>query len=237
MADEAPKAEEKVEVPEQKPAETIADIIKSDEPKNEPKTVPEAAFLEEKKARKALEKELKSLKSSIDNGSSDKEVSADIEAIAAQYQDVDKNFLRKYAEAVETRAFNKAQALIDEKLKPLETERHQEKLDKVFNTHYAKALADMPEYENVANKEVIKALSLLPQNATKTFAQLIEDTYGNALRGKRTIETTSPRGGVAPGTFDINRANTDPAYLAEVLKTPELKKQYDTYVDEKIKRS
>lgn len=235
MADEAQKVEgEEKALAEQKP-QTIAEALNTQEPEA-PKTVPEAAFLEEKKARKALEKELKTLKATIDSGASHQEVSEDIEAIASEYDGVDKNFLNKYAAAVEAKAVKKAQALIDEKLQPLETERKQQQIDKVFKSHFAKAMDELPQYEGVVNEEVIKALSLLPQNSSKTFAQLIEETYSGAIRGKRTLETTVPRGGAASGTFDPERANSDVTYLREVLADPQMKKQYDEH-REKTRRS
>jgi hypothetical protein len=88
-------------------------------------------------------------------------------------------------------------------------------------------MAEMPEYSAIVNKDVIKTLSLDPANQNKTFQQLIEETYGNALGGKRTLETTTPRGGKALESVDFDRAKKDGKYLEEVLANPDTKKEYN----------
>src|SRR5205823_1006985 len=129
---------------------------------------------------------------------------------------------------VETESENKLNA----KFKPFEEKDRAEKVKGAFNTHFDKALAEMEDYKDVVNKDAIFALSLNPANASKTLPQLIEETYGNAIAGKRSIETTTPRGGAAPGELDIARINSDPAYLEEVMKDSTLKKQFDEHVME-----
>ena len=97
----------------------------------------------------------------------------------------------------------------------------------MFSKHFADAIEANPEYAGIANPEVIKTLSLDPRNASKTFVQIIEETYGGAIQGRRTIETTTPRGGKDPEKVDIQRAKTDQDYLTRVLQDPAMREQYN----------
>jgi len=94
----------------------------------------------------------------------------------------------------------------------------------------------MPEYENLVNREVIKVLSLDPKNANKTFAQLIEETYGKAITGKRTIETTKPGGGKEPTEIDFDKALKDTEYFKEIMSNPTLKKKYNDSISSRVSR-
>jgi hypothetical protein len=85
----------------------------------------------------------------------------------------------------------------------------------------------MPEFTSIVNPGVIKALSLLPQNASKTFPQLIEETYGNAISGKRTMQTTTPGGGKDSAPLDYTKATQDMSYYNEVMANPKLKAEYN----------
>ena len=68
-------------------------------------------------------------------------------------------------------------------------------MEAAFATGLEKALQNAPEYRDVVNVSVIKALAFNPANANKTYRQLLEEAYGNAITGQRTVETTTPRGG------------------------------------------
>jgi hypothetical protein len=235
MADEVVKAGEEVakETPKApEPVKTIGEELN----KPEAKTVPEAAFLEEKKARKALEKQVKALQEAVSSGASEEETSEGIEALAEEFN-IDKKFLSKLEKAVLDKNQKTIESLMSEKLKPFEEKEKQANIDKVFDASFAKALEDMEEYSDVVNKDIIKELSLLPKNQSKTFSQLIEETYGSAVRGKRTLEKTTPRGGSTPGEFDPTRASSDPTYINEVMQSPKLKEQYDRYVMELVRRN
>jgi hypothetical protein len=231
----APAAAEEV-VPAKGAEQTIAEIIGSPDPKPEPKVVPEAVFLELKNDNKALKNELKELRTQVQGGATDKQVSASVSAIAEKYE-VDPKFLGELAQAIRTEVDAEAEGKISARMKPIEDEKRAEKIEKVFGTHFNKAMDDMEEYKDIVNKDAIFKLSLNPANASKTIPQLIEETYGNAVSGKRSIETTSPHRGSAPGVLDMDRADRDPAYLAEALKDPALKKQYDDQVMEIARRS
>jgi len=220
-------AEEVQPAPEQTVEKTIGETLTPEQPpERKENQVPESAFLKEKMARKELEKKVKELEESVRNGASNKEVSADIASIAKEY-DIDPNFLDKLTKTIRSETESKLKEEIDSKFKPLEEKERSAGIDKIFNQHYNAAIEKMPEFKDVVNPNVIKSLSLLPQNANKTFAQLIEETYGNAITGKRTIQSTSPAGGKETGPLDYQRAVKDPAYFKEVMADPKLKAEYN----------
>lgn len=212
-----------VEVPKEKTVEQIQEEI-----------VPEAKetvgldkFLDLKKDNKELRKSMKDLQDRIDAGSTRVETSASIAAIAAKYPDVDKSFLSEFAAAVKAEARQDSDKEVSDRLKPIEEKARQERIDSAFNTAFDAAMVNMPEFAKVVNKEVIKALTLDRKNASKTFSQIIEEAYGNAVPGKRTIETTVPGGGKEPAPLDFEKARTDGAYFNEVMADPKLKKEYN----------
>lgn len=215
---------------------TIADLIgqtEVQEPKEEPKTVGLDKFLEEKKARKALEKEVKDLKKLIEEGGTKQEVDASIESIAEEYPDVDPKFLSKLAQAIRAETDKSLDEKISSKIKPIEEKDKMKEVKTAFSKGFGEALKEMPEYQNIVNEDVIFKLSLLKENGNKTFAQLIEETYSNALGGKRTMETTTPRGGKEPESLDFDKARSNTEYFKEVMSNPKLKAEYN---DKMIKR-
>ena len=211
--------------PEGETKQTIGDLLGEDKgkPKEEPKTVGLDKFLEEKKARKALEKEIKDLRKLVEVGGTQEEVSESLAELAEEYPDVDPKFLNKLVKAIKTESTKEVEA----KLKPFEEKERKQKLEAIFKRGFNEALEEVPEYSKVVNEDVIFKLSLLPENGQKTFVQLIVDTYSNALGGKRTMETTSPRGGKEPEALDVDRAKRDTEYFKEVMSNPKLKKEYN----------
>jgi len=218
---EAKETQEVDEVQETEVQEpTVAEIMN----KVDDKTVPLNTFLETKKEKKALEKELSNLQAQIKAGATPKEAKASLKEIADKY-DVDVNFITELSSAIYAQAQEDVEERLNSKLQPLEAKDREEKINKAFNEHYEKVIAEMPEYEKVINKNVIKSLSLLPENSKKTFQQIIEETYGNSVTGKRTMETSTPRGG-KDQSIDFNRTN-DPEYFKQIMASPELKKKYN----------
>lgn len=192
-------------------------------PEEKHNLIPESVFLGEKKARKAAEKELKALKESIEQGATRSEVSDDIDTLSEEFG-VDKSFLKKFAQTIEAKTKKSIEEVTTAKLTAKESA---EKFEQAFNTTWEKSLERAPEFATIANKEIIKQLALLPQNAKKTLTQIIEDTYSNVLPGKRTIETTTPGGGKDPEPLDFNRAKTDTEYFKTIMADPEMKKKYN----------
>lgn len=213
--------------PEQTVEKTIGETLTPEPtPERKENQVPESAFLKEKMARKELEKKVKELEESVRSGATHREVSADIASIAKEY-DIDPNFLDKLASTIRSETESKVKEELDSKFKPLEEEKRKESIEKVFNTHFNLALEKVPEFKGIVNQEVIKSLSLLPQNANKTFLQLIEETYGGAVTGRRTIPQTVPAGGKESAPLDYQRAVKDPEYFKEVMADPKLKAEYN----------
>lgn len=215
---------------------TISEIINNDEKKEEaPQTVGLDKFLEVKNQKKELQKELNDLKSRLERGEDMGDIGLDLDALAEEH-DIDKGFLTKLVNTIKTQAEKSLDERIDKKLAPITAKEKAEKIDKAFKTAFDGAIENMPEYKEVVNPEVIKTLSLDPKNANKTFTQLIEETYGNAITGKRTIETTKPGGGKEPTEVDFDKAAKDPEYFKEVMANPDLKKKYNAKLTDRISR-
>lgn len=221
-----PVAEAVVATPEVTP-QTISEVLTpSPEPAKPVNVVPESAFLNEKRDRKEAQKRVKELEDQIAAGATTTEVNSSISDLAKEF-DIDPNFLDKLTKTIRSETEKELGDRLDSKFKPLEEKERLEKIDKAFNEHYSKAIESMPEFKEVVNPAVIKSLSLLPQNANKTFPQLIEETYGSAITGKRTLPNTTPGGGKDPQPLDYTRANTDKTYFKEVMADPKLKAEYN----------
>lgn len=232
---------------EGKPTEekTIGDVLKTDNPPADPEKdkeekekkdnlIPESAFLKEKKRRKELEKEVEKLKEAIESGELDDDDTADtIESLAEEFG-VEKKLLTKLAKTIKSDVEKDAEAKLSEKIKPLEEDKRQEKIDKAFKAGFEQAIEKMPEFAEIADPEVIKTLSLDPKNANKTFSQLIEATYSKSLGGKRTIEPTKPRGGKEPEEIDYDRARRDGNYFKEIMSDPDKKKEYNKNLETRL---
>lgn len=218
---EAPATPEPTEV------QTISDVLDTPVEK-QPNHVPESAFLKEKMARKDAEKRIKELEAKIlSNDTPHSEVSEDIASIAKEF-DIDPTFLDKLEKSIRSKTEREVEDKISSKFKPLEEKERLAKIDSVFNTHFTQAINSMPEFKDIVNPSVIKSLSLLPQNGSKTFSQLIEETYGNAVTGKRTMTPTTPGGGKDPQPLDYKRAQRDKAYFLEVMSNPKTKAEYNS---------
>lgn len=231
-----PKPEEAVVIPPTvvtPPAvetpKTMEEIQKATtpEPVKEPETVGLDKFLEIKKENKQFKKDIQDLQRRIEDGATTTEVSSDINSLSEEYPDVDKKFLTKLASTIRAQVEKDADEKISSRLKPLEQKEKDEKIDAAFSTHFNLAIEKMPEFKDIVNRDVIKTLSLDPKNKNKTFQQIIEDTYGSALTGKRTMDTTTPAGGKDSEELNFDRARSDTAYFKEVMGNPRLKAEYN----------
>lgn len=230
---EAP-AEETVETTEA-PAEaeeTVGDIVDEATPTQEPEKIELSKFIELKRQNKELVKEIKKAQ---DSGQSKAEVSADIKSLASEY-DVDPAFLEKLSKSVKAEAKAEFDEVVAKTIKPIEEKQRKEQIDNKFKKVFDKTLDKMPEYSEVVNPEVIKALAMSPDNAKKTMTQLIEEAYGNSVGGaKHTAETNSrPTGGKEPGEVDIARARKDPEYFKQVMADPVSKAKYNEELHKRI---
>ena len=215
------QAEETVEETQQTIGELSEEIYneESEEHASE-KTVPEYAFVAQKKALIAAEKELKALRESMQyQEATQYEQVTGVDAIADKYN-IDREFMNELKSTIEND--------LDAKYASKESAKEKaEKFNDAFSKQYNTALERGPEFQAIANPDVIKTLATLPQNKNKTVSQLLEETYGNALTGKRTIETTQPGGGKDPEPLDIAKAEKDINYFNEVMADPKKKAQYN----------
>ena len=213
------QTEETVEETQQTIGE-LSEEIESEVQDTHDKTVPEYAFVAQKKALIAAEKELKALRESMQyQESTQYEQLTGVDAIADKYN-IDREFMNELKSTIEN----------DLDAKYASKESAKEKADKfndAFSKQYNTALERGPEFQTIANPDVIKTLATLPQNKNKTVSQLLEETYGNALTGKRTIETTQPGGGKDPEPLDFAKAEKDINYFSEVMADPKKKAQYN----------
>lgn len=218
-------------VKETKPAEVVEETI-GDVLKTGGETVPLSTFLELKNENKAAKKDLVDLQAKIEEGASKAEVSKGIKEIANEHN-VDENFLSEFAQTVKAQAEKDIDNKIAEKLKPLQEEDNAKKINDIFNTNYDKVLEAMPEYDGIANKAVIKTLALDPANKNKTFTKIIEDSYGHLIKGKKTIEASTPG---KDNIQDLDKSKLkDPAYMKTVLADPTLKAEYNKSLIERLK--
>lgn len=216
--------------------ETIGDALKAEPPKQE--TVPLSVLIEQKKANKELAKQLNDLKKSIQDGASKSEATETVTALIEEYPDLDPNFLKKLSSSIASEVRKEAEAKLAEKLKPITEREESARIEKVFAENYEKVLADNPEYKDVANREVIKQLSLLPQNANKTFSQLIEETYGHVASSgvKKPMDKASVGSGRQDDVKIDHRRINDPEYFKEVRANPELLAQYREGLTSRVAR-
>jgi hypothetical protein len=212
-----------------KKQETIGQVLETTPAPKTEETVPLAVFLETKSANKELKKEIDAIKASIKDGATAKEVSADIKAIGDKYE-VSSDFLTELSAVIRKDVERDTEA----RIAPLTAKEKADKIDRVFAEHFDRTMTDMPEFASIVNREVIKSLSLDPKNKDKTFPQLIEDTYGKAVPGKRTFETTTHRGGNAADGIDYQRAAQDPKYYAELMSNPDTKKEYNAGLTDRL---
>lgn len=206
------------EVTAEKTAEEIAK--EADKTQKEPETVGLDKFLDEKKGRKTAEKALKDLQDKISSGDSTKtELSGDIADILKEFPDVNPKFLEMLAKLVDSRT--------GEKLKPITEKERQDNIDRAFQDAFNKSMENLPEFKDIVSSSVIKTLAKDPDNAKKTITQIIEETYGGSIPGRKTIETTKAGGGKEPAPLDYDKARKDGTYFEEVMKNPKLKAEYN----------
>lgn len=219
-------------VPEVKQQETINDIVQEPAPKE---TVGLDKYMQEKKSRQAVEKRLAELEAQIAQGATKAEVSADINDIANEYN-IDPEFLGKLSEKIEA----KLEGKIQDKLRPITEEKERAKFEVTFNERLSNAIENMPEYANIINPTVIKQLFLLRDengklvNGNISLEQLIENTYVNAIGGKRTMESAKPTGRGEPAEIDFDKAKRDTAYFSEIMNNPTLKAKYNSSIERRL---
>lgn len=212
------------------------DITKSGEGAGaEARMVPESAFLEEKKSRKALEREVKTLRSQIAAGATDTEISDSVDGIAARHN-LNRDALREVTQAIRNEVEAEVEARVSKRLAPIEQGARAEAIRKAFDTHFQKAMSaeGMEDFKDVVNSQIIFKLTLDPENASKTIRQIIEDTYGSAIAGRKSADAGKPKGGSTSDAFDPLRLHEE-GYLDEVKANPVLKAAHSKYLEQLLR--
>jgi|15BtaG_2_1085339.scaffolds.fasta_scaffold00263_10 hypothetical protein len=243
--EEDTKPQEQEEAPEEEKAEDVNDATETEEkapaaeetigdslPASEktkkggkPDTIPFDVF---ENMKKELKEEIRSLKDDKDTKES-VVGDLDLKDLSSKH-DVSQEFLADFAQAIEGKAISK----FEDRFKGIEAKEAAAEFDKKFATLLDNALEISPDYSDIINADVIKTLAQKPENQDKTVSKLIEETYGKAVTGRRSAETTTPGGGQEPQKLDLNKAQTDPAYFKEVMADPTLKKEYNEGLEKRI---
>lgn len=213
--------------------ETIADAMKDDKSKV-PDSIPYSRFQEKVNSEKELKARVEELEAMVrDKDMSDTEVSDEIADIADEHN-IDPKVLEKLAKSMNA----KLEKTVEERLAPLTERDKREKQDKILTSMLDRALEARPEFKDVIDVDVVKQLALLPQNANKTLTQLMEQTYGKAIKpsDKKTMETTTPGKSEAIESIDYSRAKTDTEYFKQIKADPKLHAEYNKKMTEDLSR-
>lgn len=213
------------------------------QPKVEPKMVPESALLEFKNENTAFRKELNRMQDLILATSTQKEVESIAKDIAKKYPTVSEAFITDMVSALRkegtpAKKVDEPAAVVAPKAeenKDKDSTAEAERIDKIFKSHYAKTLDALPQFKDVADSDVIKALTLDPANREKTLAQILEKAYGHLVKGKsKSIDAAQP-GGKDPAEIDYEKASKDTDYFKEIMSDPARKKEYNANLFKRLK--
>lgn len=227
------KVETKEEVKTETAPETVGEIQKDEQEKP---TVGLDKYLDEKSARKdaearadVLAQEIEALKN--DPAKSKVEVEQDIAELAKAHN-IDEEFLQKLATSVHAKAKKELEAEFLPKINKVNAENAADKVEKKFSTLFEKTLDELPEYKGVVNRDVVKKLALDPTNAKKTLPQILEEAYGNAVTGKKTMET----GATGAKTEKIDFSKVTSSDLDRINADPALKKEHNAYMEQEVRK-
>ena len=235
MSNDNPTPAEEVNNTEEEVVETQEETIASAmEEKKTPDQIPYNRFQEKVNENKELKERIGELEQAAQaDNMSKEEVASDLEDIASEF-----NLDAKVLDKVADKLASKAQQTIDEKLAPLTAREQKAQQDRVLGQMLDKALESNPDFKDVVNPDVIKQLALNPDNANKTMTQLVQDTYGSAVKvtDKKTMESTTPGKSEAITSVDYDRAQTDSEYFAKIKADPALKAEYNQKMTEQLSR-
>lgn len=229
MADEVKTSttDTKVE-PEKKQIkeETIGTVTKVEEPKSD--TVPLAKYMESRNETKELKARVAELEKSSKTVDQD-----DIEALAKEF-DADPKLLKALEKRFGTKPASTDDSEIKAKLAEIEADRKADKLDKIFDGLWNKALEVDADLMAIADKDSLKKLALLPENQGLTLTQLAEKTYEKAVKGKKTIESSTAQTREKTGE-DVDFSKMSDEDWDTVKGDPALKAKYEDYIIKSIK--
>lgn len=181
---------------------------------------------------KALREEVRTLKEELQSTNKPKIDDSDLQELSDKYN-VDPNFLSDLYSTIDRKNASK----YEKDIAALKKRDAQERIDKAFNQAYTKVIEKLPEYKKIVNPNVIKKLSLDPENKDKRISDLIKETYGDALKGsgKQTLEETTPGGENEPQQLDFAKAQKDSEYYDKIMKNPKLREKYNEEMLKQVK--
>lgn len=242
MADEA-IAPKDGSSPEEKETPTTDTSVETLEVLTEKKeeTVPLKKYMEEKRSSKeaeerakALESELAKVKANMANMSVPA-INDEITRLATEHN-ADPELLAKMMAMAKNVTAKEIRAELEQEYAPkftkIEQEKALEQRDKKFDELFGKTLANMQEYSGIVNKEVIKALAFNPANAKKTLPQILEEAYGNAIQGRKTIESANS----GSRTEEVDLTNPDANDFDKINADPALKKKWAEQAEAQIRQ-
>ena len=208
--------------------------VQSDEDKGSENKVPLSTFLELKKENKEFRHELQSLKDSL-KSKSDTRVEEGVSDLATKY-DIDENFLRDILKAAKEETTKEIDSRYKTAFEKQEKEAQVSKFNKAFDELFEKSISENDEYKNLPiDKEVIKSLATSPSYSKMTIPQILEKLYGNVVMntGKKSSEDTATNSRQQDA---VNFANMDEKTSKMVLSDPNLKKQYNDFVQKELEK-
>lgn len=160
-----------------------------------------------------LQAEINKLKATAMTGSKTvTEINNDLKKLADEHN-VDPDFLGKLVSTVTTATREEIRAELEKdytpKIAKIEQERNMEKANVKFKELYAKTMKTMPEYDGIVNEDVIRALAFSSGNAKKTLPEIIEETYGAAVTGKKSIENANGSRETSTGEINLNKPSAE----------------------------
>jgi len=193
---DAPAAKEGEEnTKKQKEEETLDTFVPKEEPKSEQIAKDQRKRAEKAEAQaEALQMEIAKLKKSAMEGAKPiAELNDELKALASEFN-VDETFVSKLVSTVRAATKSEIKEELEKDYTPkfakIDYDRQVEQAEKKFEDLYSKSLSQMPEYGGLVNKDVIKTLAFNPANSKKTLPQIIEEIYGSAVKGRKSIEST-----------------------------------------------
>lgn len=220
--------------------EKVGDLLGDRQP--EEKMVPESVLLEFKNENKGLWTEIKKTQEMVAAGLSKKEVKETLNEIAAKYK-TNPEFLKEVFAALKAETDTEVDKRITERVKPIVKEEkrevastEKERKHRIFTEHFEKTIKALPDFKDIADAETVEGLTLLPENANKTFAQILEKAYGHLVKGKsKAMDSSQPGSRIEPASIDFDRAAKDSEYFKQIMADPVTRKEYNKDMAKRLK--
>jgi len=232
---DTPNEEESEDSPEEESTEETLESLQNNKPKT-PDSIPYDRFKEVNDKLKDSNDIIADLTAKLEEKQepvTKADATKGLSELAKEHN-LDPEILGKVAEEIKAAALADVQQVIA----PITEANKKAQADKVFETMYAQALENNPQYKDIANKDIVKQLAFNPANANKTFPQLLKEVYPHASASNNTVkknmETTNKGKTEAIDKIDYARAQTDSDYFQAIMADPALKKEYNDHNTEMI---